>query len=89
MESPSLATEASASAMQSKTVFPGDRLFPISERLRAGIGTYELFGHIYASLFGVVHMLPATEVSTLASFTYMFTSFEFLSCETLSSHYAQ
>uniref|UniRef100_F1LDU9 3'-5' exoribonuclease CSL4 n=1 Tax=Ascaris suum TaxID=6253 RepID=F1LDU9_ASCSU len=61
MESPSLATEASASAMQSKTVFPGDRLFPISERLRAGIGTYELFGHIYASLFGVVHMLPATE----------------------------
>uniref|UniRef100_A0A915AWM7 Uncharacterized protein n=2 Tax=Parascaris univalens TaxID=6257 RepID=A0A915AWM7_PARUN len=63
MESSSLAAEASTSAMQSKTVFPGDRLFPISERLRAGVGTYELFGHIYASLFGVVHMLPATEGS--------------------------
>ncbi|MCP9263421.1 BMA-EXOS-1 [Dirofilaria immitis] len=45
----------------SKYVIPGDRLFPISEQLKAGIGTYELFGHIYASLAGTLHMYTTTE----------------------------
>lgn len=47
----------------SKYVIPGDRLFPISEELKAGIGTYELFGHIYASLAGTLHIYTAVEVS--------------------------
>uniref|UniRef100_A0A915PMK4 S1 motif domain-containing protein n=1 Tax=Setaria digitata TaxID=48799 RepID=A0A915PMK4_9BILA len=45
----------------SKYVIPGDRLFPISEQLKAGIGTYELFGHIYASLAGNLHMYTTVE----------------------------
>ncbi|KAL3989506.1 Exosome complex exonuclease RRP4 N-terminal region family protein [Acanthocheilonema viteae] len=45
----------------SKYVIPGDRLFPISEQMKAGIGTYELFGHIYASLAGTVHMYTTVE----------------------------
>ncbi|CAG9535147.1 unnamed protein product [Cercopithifilaria johnstoni] len=45
----------------SKYVIPGDRLFPISEQLKAGIGTYELFGHIYASLAGTLHMYTTVE----------------------------
>ncbi|VDO27555.1 3-5 exoribonuclease CSL4 homolog, putative [Brugia malayi] len=45
----------------SKYVIPGDRLFPISEQLKAGIGTYELFGHIYASLAGTMHMYTTVE----------------------------
>ncbi|EJW78071.1 hypothetical protein WUBG_11019 [Wuchereria bancrofti] len=44
-----------------KYVIPGDRLFPISEQLKAGIGTYELFGHIYASLAGALHMYATVE----------------------------
>ncbi|VDK52536.1 unnamed protein product [Anisakis simplex] len=63
MESCSLSTDASTSNTEFKKVFPGDRLFAISEDLRAGIGTYELFGHIYASLAGIVHVLPGTECS--------------------------
>uniref|UniRef100_A0A1I8EEG1 Exosome complex component CSL4 C-terminal domain-containing protein n=1 Tax=Wuchereria bancrofti TaxID=6293 RepID=A0A1I8EEG1_WUCBA len=45
-----------------KYVIPGDRLFPISEQLKAGIGTYELFGHIYASLAGALHMYATVEL---------------------------
>uniref|UniRef100_A0A0R3RW64 S1 motif domain-containing protein n=1 Tax=Elaeophora elaphi TaxID=1147741 RepID=A0A0R3RW64_9BILA len=45
----------------SKYVIPGDRLFPINEQLKAGIGTYELFGHIYASLTGTLHMYTTVE----------------------------
>ncbi|VDM95724.1 unnamed protein product [Thelazia callipaeda] len=41
---------------ENKFVIPGDRLFPITEFLKAGIGTYELFGHIYASLAGNLHL---------------------------------
>lgn len=44
-----------------KFVIPGDRLFPLSEQLKAGIGTYELYGHIYASLAGTLHMYTNTE----------------------------
>lgn len=54
----------------SKYVIPGDRLFPISEQLKAGIGTYELFGHIYASLAGTLHMYTTIEVSFLISNRY-------------------
>ncbi|VDN22591.1 unnamed protein product [Gongylonema pulchrum] len=45
----------------SKFVVPGDRLFPISEDLKAGTGTYELYGYIHASLAGKLHMYTSND----------------------------
>uniref|UniRef100_A0A1I7XJ15 S1 domain-containing protein n=1 Tax=Heterorhabditis bacteriophora TaxID=37862 RepID=A0A1I7XJ15_HETBA len=42
--------------MESKVVIPGEILLPSAEGIRPGKGTYELHGHIFASLAGFVYM---------------------------------
>ena len=53
-------------ASSSRVVIPGESLFPSTEDLRPGKGTYELHGHIYSSLLGYVYVREdITVISTI------------------------
>ncbi|MFH4974370.1 hypothetical protein AB6A40_001079 [Gnathostoma spinigerum] len=51
----------STSSGSFKFVVPGERIVRVSDDVRPGIGTYELYGYINASLAGIVHHVPHHE----------------------------